>query len=305
MEKRCVLVIFAVLVMTCIFTNAYAKISEQERAALIALYNSTNGDSWTDNSGWETPDGSAFTDPGTENTWYGVGCDDGNTMVEYLDLGSNQLTGSIPPQLGDLDNLQDLDLGSNQLTGSIPKELGNMDNLLYLWLDNNQLTGSIPPQLGDLNNLLELNLYHNQLTGSIPPQLGNLDNLKELDLGSNQLTGSIPKELGNMDNLLDLWLDDNQLCEPLPVELMNFTYLAFIDFCNNYLYTDNADLRDFLNTKQEGGDWEGCQNTGDLSSYAAAYGTTNADSGCNGFWDYDADGDVDASDLAVFASRLE
>ena len=34
---------------------ARAQIPPQERVALIALYNSTNGDSWYDNTGWKTP----------------------------------------------------------------------------------------------------------------------------------------------------------------------------------------------------------------------------------------------------------
>jgi hypothetical protein len=33
----------------------FGAIPSQERAAIIALYNSTNGDNWTDNSGWKTP----------------------------------------------------------------------------------------------------------------------------------------------------------------------------------------------------------------------------------------------------------
>lgn len=32
-----------------------AAIPATERAALIALYNSTDGDNWTNNSGWKTP----------------------------------------------------------------------------------------------------------------------------------------------------------------------------------------------------------------------------------------------------------
>ncbi len=339
MEKRCVLLVFAVLVLSGMFSNAYAAIPAHERAALIALYNSTNGDSWTYNGGWKTPplDTDGFSMPGTECGWSYIDCDAGNTTVHklfpyhnqltgsippelgnldnlhYLSLSSNQLTGSIPPELGNLNNLQELSLSSNQLTGSIPPELGNLDNLQELYLSTNGLTGNIPPELGNLDNLQRLDLYVNQLTGSIPPELGNLDILQGLDLSSNQLTGSIPPELGNLDILqwlhlssnqltgsippelgtldillyLDLrWnglegsippelgnldnlnyfrLDDNQLCGPLPVELMNLVNLWDYesDLCNNYLYTDNDALRDFLNTKQAGGNWESCQNSDD------------------------------------------
>ena len=36
-------------------SQTLAAIPPSERAALIALYNSTNGDGWTDKSGWKTP----------------------------------------------------------------------------------------------------------------------------------------------------------------------------------------------------------------------------------------------------------
>ena len=61
--------------------------------------------------------------------------------LESLDLGSNQLSGEIPPELGNLANLESLDLGSNQLSGEIPPELGNLANLTGLYLGSNQLSG--------------------------------------------------------------------------------------------------------------------------------------------------------------------
>ena len=46
-----------------------AAIPTSERQALIALFNSTNGPGWVDNSGWN---GSA----GSECSWVGVQCDE-------------------------------------------------------------------------------------------------------------------------------------------------------------------------------------------------------------------------------------
>ena len=45
--------------------------------------------------------------------------------LEVLRLSSNQLTGEIPAELGDLANLEVLYLFNNQLTGEIPAELGS------------------------------------------------------------------------------------------------------------------------------------------------------------------------------------
>ncbi|MCY4579238.1 MAG: leucine-rich repeat domain-containing protein [Chloroflexi bacterium] len=139
--------------------------------------------------------------------------------VVRLRLHNDGLTGSVPPELSNLANLDELDLSRNQLTGSIPPELGNLANLDELDLSRNQLTGSIPPELGNLANLRKLYLNENQLTGSIPPELGNLANLWILYLNENQLTGSIPPELGNLANLWILMLSGNQLTGCIPVAL--------------------------------------------------------------------------------------
>ena len=134
--------------------------------------------------------------------------------TDSLNLFSDQLTGSIPPEIGNLTNLRYLSLGS-QLTGSIPPEIGNLTNLTFLNLRWNQLTGSIPPEIGNLTNLTFLNLYDNQLTGEIPPEIGNLTNLTYLDLDNNRLTGIIPDEICNQgDSSPDLGY--NRLCPPYP-----------------------------------------------------------------------------------------
>ena len=85
-----------------------------------------------------------------------------------LGLHNNQLTGSIPPALGNLSHLHTLTLNTNQLTGSIPTQLGNLSNLHTLTLDGNQLTGPIPKELGTLSRLRRLNMAGNQLSGCIP-----------------------------------------------------------------------------------------------------------------------------------------
>ena len=68
-----------------------------------------------------------------------------------MSISWNQLSGSIPPEIGNLSNLTYLDLRNNQLTGSIPPEIGNLTNLTYLNLQLNQLTGEIPESICDLN----------------------------------------------------------------------------------------------------------------------------------------------------------
>jgi Leucine-rich repeat (LRR) protein len=184
--------------------SAVTEIPSVECEALVALYNSTNGSGWTNQTGWLASN--------TPCSWYGVSCYGGH--VERLYLPSNQLSGSIPPDLRYLVNLQGLYLDSNQLSGSIPPQLGDLVNLQTLSLNNNQLSGSVPPQLGDLLNLQRLYLHNNQLSGSIPPQLGDLVNLQGLSLNNNQLSGPLPQSLTNLHALSSFYYDTDLLCAP-------------------------------------------------------------------------------------------
>ena len=57
-------------------------------------------------------------------SWEGVGVSGAPRRVSKLELYENQLTGSLPAELGRLTHLQGLRLQTNQLTGGIPVELG-------------------------------------------------------------------------------------------------------------------------------------------------------------------------------------
>jgi len=92
-----------------------APLPAAERQALIALYESTHGDTWYDNSGWKTPplDTDGFAMPGTESDWYGVTCS-GATATQ-IDLTANNLRGRLPAELMNLTNLTTLNICDNHL----------------------------------------------------------------------------------------------------------------------------------------------------------------------------------------------
>ena len=155
------------------------------------------------------------------------------SLERVLWLSGNQLTGEIPAELGDLANLQTLRLDNNQLTGEMPAELGDLANLAALRLDNNQLTGQIPRELGNLAKLQDLYLNANKLTGKIPAELGNLPKLEFLDLSSNKLNGKIPAELGYLTELERLFLSSNQFTGEIPAELGNLADLEYLTLSYN------------------------------------------------------------------------
>jgi hypothetical protein len=202
-----------------------SEIPASECQALVALYSSTDGPNWADNTGWLATDSPC--------TWSGITCTDGH--VTNIDLLYNQLTGTLPPELGNLAHLRALGLWVNQLSGPIPAELGNLPELIFLDLSNNQLSGGIPDELGDMTNLQTLSLIHNRLSGPLPPGLGRLENLETLDLSYNQFSGPIPAEWGDLANLNVLRLSRNQLSGTIPAALGRLNKLNELDLSYNQL----------------------------------------------------------------------
>ncbi len=199
------------------------------RTALTVLYEATDGPNWTANNGWLTDQ--------PLGRWHGVDTD-GSGRVVVLRLNDNDLTGEIPPELGNLASLEDLDLRRNLLTGEIPPELGNLANLGFLRLNDNNLTGEIPPELGNLASLQGLNLHNNALTGEIPAKLGDLASLSFLRLSANNLTGEIPPELGDLASLSFLRLSANNLTGEIPPELGNLASLETLRLSYNALTSE-------------------------------------------------------------------
>ena len=115
-----------------------------DRAALMALYNSTDGANWTTNTNWGSAEPLGM--------WYRVTTNTAG-RVTLLDVSANKLVGTLPAELGDLTNLTSLSLYTNQLSGTIPASLGDLTNLTSLSLYTNQLSGTIPAELGNLTSL--------------------------------------------------------------------------------------------------------------------------------------------------------
>lgn len=235
--------------LTTFDCSTVTEIPKIQCEALVAFYNATDGDNWSDNTDWLVTN--------TPCSWHGITCAAGNvtnlrlmnhqlsgaippeignlTALQYLYLWDNQLSGTIPPEIGNLTALKGIMLGSNQLSGTIPSEIGNLTALTVLGLPNNKLSGTIPLEIGNLTKLTQLALHFNQLSGPIPPQIGNLTALTSVMLLVNQLSGPIPPEIGNLTALTSLQLGFNQLSGPIPPEIGNLTALTSLSLYHNQL----------------------------------------------------------------------
>lgn len=171
---------------------------QEDSLSLVALYNSANGASWT--TPWN------LNQPMTG--WEGVtltqdGC------LKVLNLPSSGISGTLPDDIGDLQDATYINMSDNQLTGSIPATVGNLSNLGYLDFSDNQLSGDIPASLGNLQGVAFLFLDGNNLTGTIPPEIANMGGLGFLYLYDNQLSGCLEDELDTLCMQLNTLSNDN------------------------------------------------------------------------------------------------
>ncbi len=234
----------ALFLVAAIFTLAYAwNVSaqssgvQQDRAALVALYEATDGPNWSVNTNWLSDE--------PLGDWYGVSTDSAGRVVSLYLKGrpgsfgrestSHGLSGQLPVELGDLEYLTTLILGINSISGAIPKELGNLTRLTQLNLEDNSLDGDLPAEIGQLERLTSLRLANNQLAGRIPPELGNLERLTALDLSGNRFSGGLPQELGELTQLTILLLGENFLAGEIPDELARLTKLRRLAIDRNNL----------------------------------------------------------------------
>ncbi|WP_420634363.1 Ig-like domain-containing protein [Candidatus Palauibacter sp.] len=212
-------------------TSEITVTASPDRAALVALYEATDGPNWAHNDNWLTD--------APLGQWHGVAVDR-QGRVTALSMRLNDLNGPIPVELGNLSRLEVLSITNSKLrspgfTGSIPGALGQLSQLRLVNLNSNSLRGPIPPELGNLSSLENLFLPYNYLEGSIPAELGELDNLIQLELQGNKLTGSIPPELGNLAKLTSLWLFRNGLGGSIPGTLGNLSRLDGLGLSENAL----------------------------------------------------------------------
>ncbi len=227
---------------------------ESDRQALVALYNSTNGANWINKDNWIVP-GTVGDNP---CGWYGVTCS--GSRVTELKLDCNQLTGTLPPEIGNLSALKVLNLNGsgfidNSFTitgligGVIPTEIGQLTNLEQLDLGVNLFTGTIPGSLGNLVNLTYLDIsfmsqdygftVFGTLTGTLPSSLGNLTALKYLNISGQDLYGNLPESFGNLQNIETLYLGTNRLSGPIPSGYGRLPKLKLLDLHYNPRFRDS------------------------------------------------------------------
>ncbi|WP_066218664.1 T9SS type A sorting domain-containing protein [Formosa haliotis] len=176
----------------------YGAVSDTEKNALIEFYKATNGDSWLNNTNW-------LTDEPVRN-WFGVKVS-GNKVVE-LDFVYNNLTGTLPADIGVFKELEWLIVWGNAIEGTLPEEIGNLTELKVVSFEENNFTGEIPESFKNLTKLRGFWLYDNHLTGTVPEYIRDFKEIAFLDVSYNEFYGKLP-DFSELPKLVFLNISNN------------------------------------------------------------------------------------------------
>jgi hypothetical protein len=228
---------------TFIESEAACSVLEAQKPALIALYNATDGDNWTNNTNWNSSN--------PINSWFGVTVNE-NGLVTSLDLIANNLAGVIPSEIGDINELEILHFFGNNLTGEIPSEIWGLTKLTQLWLGSQAssssyepgtltLSDGIPASISNLQDLEWLNLNGIYLEQPLQSELFELPVLNRLRLQDCGITGTLPSEFST---IYDLRADRNEFEGAIPSEIITSSGNALLALTGNFF--NFADLEDLV-----------------------------------------------------------
>ena len=244
-------ILFFLLFSQLYFSQNWS-ISFAERTALVSIYNSTSGETWSQK--WDLEK-----DP---KNWYGIKIKNGS--VTEINLRGNALKGNFPITVSSFSKLQKLDLSSNQLTGEISPAISSLSNLVRLDISNNRFTGDPTAAILPLSNLQEISIGNNQFTfadinvflqnfpslkildlshtglNAVPAKVSTLLSLESLNLSNNTISQNF-NNLGQLIKLNELNLSGNQLTK-IPTEIASLSALVSLDLSNNLFSTNYANV---------------------------------------------------------------
>ena len=187
---------------------------------------------------------------------------------------ANNLTGSIPPEFGRIDDMSYISIERQTLNGSLPSTIGEIANLKSLSIQyaGPQFGGVLPTSLFTSPSLEYISILHNKgkwqfpssiplvpesntsllgltvssdpifvghgesgIVGTLPSYLSELRNLKVLNFAGGMLEGPIPDALGSLASLEFLNLQGNNLTGTLPQSLKQLSNMVTVLFGNNNL----------------------------------------------------------------------
>jgi hypothetical protein len=225
-----------IIIMLALTTVLKAQVSEQEFQALKALYNATGGNNWTNRTGWENINTTATKDDVT-TAWAGIEIiEDGHIIEITFHNEKNNISGQLPPEIGNLVWLKSLDIANNNITGILPAELGNLVNLEAISLSDNNINGPLPSSLANLVKLRTIYFSNNPLNCPFPNEIiFHWVKLYNFQVSFDGLTGEINLNFELFPDLYIFQVYENQLIGEIPQSINKIKNLYSLDFRKNNL----------------------------------------------------------------------
>lgn len=176
--------------LTC---GATQQVPLAECEALLDLYDYTNGDNRTNNSGRDTDTDVC--------TWYGVSCGSWSN-VRALALPNNNLVGILPSSLSALTDIRYFDISSNGMWWLLPTEYSSWTNIQTFTIAHNDFDGLVPSSWSD--NRSSIDIANVNMTGNCLTNSWSLF-WSRSELILSQFSRNCPPSLTITKTLLSLW----------------------------------------------------------------------------------------------------
>ncbi|OAZ05362.1 hypothetical protein [Flavobacterium succinicans] len=124
--------------------------------------------------------------------------------LELRNVSLNQVSGSVPPSIGNLSRWVQIELYMSELKGTFPFMLKKLTHVEVLSLFNNEINGKTLTSLYTIPSLQAGALSNNQSREGLCVDIVMLRDVESVSLFDNELKGLIPKELESLKKLREL-----------------------------------------------------------------------------------------------------
>jgi len=132
--------------------------------------------------------------------------------LQVLKMDWSRFMRHMPTEVGNLRNLKFWRVkGSyetNQVSGTIPTQFGNLRKLTEFMMENNTLSGTLPSEIGNMASLEKFTVQDNKISGSLPENMGDIEYLNWWDTFGNKLEGNMPASIQKLSSLDYLYIQN-------------------------------------------------------------------------------------------------
>ncbi|KAJ0602482.1 putative non-specific serine/threonine protein kinase [Helianthus annuus] len=119
-------------------------------------------------------------------------------------ISTNNFSGTLPPELGNLSNLELLYLDSCGASGEIPSTFSRLTKMREMWASDSAFSRKMPPFISNWTKLEKLRQQGNNFEGPIPANFSKLISLKSLRISDLQNVSLSLDFITSLRNLTDL-----------------------------------------------------------------------------------------------------